>query len=169
MPPPLRYPPKPSRGDAVAVLSPSGRSAAQFPEPLDLGLARLRDDFGLRPVEYPTTRSAEASPAERARDVHAAFADPGIKAVLTTIGGGRRRAGAGRLVRSDRPKIVKRASAKAKPRSSLPGTTPMMPSSGHPRRTGEPLPGPARGGRGTHRGDHHPTHHPRGRRRARAA
>lgn len=87
MPPPLRYPPKPSRGDAVAVLSPSGRSAAQFPVPLDLGLTRLRDDFGLNPVEYPTTRAAEASAPERARDIHAAFADPGIKAVLTTIGG----------------------------------------------------------------------------------
>lgn len=83
----FRYPPKPKRGDAVAVLSPSGRAAARFPNPLDLGLARLRDEFGLEPVAYPTTRAAHASPAERAADVHAAFADPDIKAVLTTIGG----------------------------------------------------------------------------------
>ena len=87
MPPAFRYPAKPEPGDAVAVLSPSGRSAARFPLPLDLGLTRLRDDFGLEPVEYPTTRAAQASPAERAADIHAAFADPGIRAVLTTIGG----------------------------------------------------------------------------------
>jgi hypothetical protein len=38
-------------------------------------------------VEYPTTRVLGASPADRARDIHAAFADPDIKAVLATIGG----------------------------------------------------------------------------------
>jgi muramoyltetrapeptide carboxypeptidase LdcA involved in peptidoglycan recycling len=87
MPPTFSYPPKPGPGDAVAVLSPSGRSPSRFPLPLDLGLARLRDDLGLVPVEYPTTRSAQATPEERARDIHAAFADPDIRAILTTIGG----------------------------------------------------------------------------------
>ncbi len=81
------YPPKPSPGDRVAVLSPSGRSAAHFPAPFELGLRRLREEFELQPIEYPTTRAAEASPEERARDVEAAFADPGIRAVLTSIGG----------------------------------------------------------------------------------
>lgn len=88
MPPAFSYPPKPERGDAVAVLSPSGRAPAIFAGPVDLGLARLREEFGLRPVEYPTTRAAQASPEERAADVHAAFADQEIKAVFTTIGGG---------------------------------------------------------------------------------
>jgi muramoyltetrapeptide carboxypeptidase LdcA involved in peptidoglycan recycling len=87
MPPAFSYPPKPEPGDAVAVLSPSSRAAAIFPAPVDLGLTRLREDFELRPVEYPTTRADEASPEERAADVHAAFADPKIKAVFTTIGG----------------------------------------------------------------------------------
>ena len=81
------YPPKPQRGDAVAVLSPSWGGPGAFPLPFELGLARLRDEFGLRPVEYPTTRAAQASPAERAKDLHSAFADPEIKAVLTSIGG----------------------------------------------------------------------------------
>jgi muramoyltetrapeptide carboxypeptidase LdcA involved in peptidoglycan recycling len=81
------YPPKPKRGDRVAVLSPSGRSAARFPAPFDLGLKRLRDELDLEPVEYPTTRAVEASPVERARDIHAAWADPEIKAVIATIGG----------------------------------------------------------------------------------
>ena len=87
MPKTLSYPVKPVRGDAVAVVSPSGRSASRFPAPLDLGLKRLREEFGLEPVEYPTTRAAQAAPAERAKDIEAAFADPAIKAILTTIGG----------------------------------------------------------------------------------
>jgi muramoyltetrapeptide carboxypeptidase LdcA involved in peptidoglycan recycling len=87
MRPTFVHPPKAERGSAVAVLSPSGRSAAQFPAPFELGLRRLRDELGLHPVEYPTTRAAQASPAERAGDIHEAFADPEISAVIATIGG----------------------------------------------------------------------------------
>jgi muramoyltetrapeptide carboxypeptidase LdcA involved in peptidoglycan recycling len=83
----FRYPGKPRRGDAVAVLSPSSGLAARFPRPYELGLRRLQEEFGLRPVEFPTTRAAAASPAERAADVMAAFADPEIKAVIASIGG----------------------------------------------------------------------------------
>ena len=50
-------------------------------------MQRLRADFGLEPVEYPTTRRLGASPQDRAADVMAAFADPDIRAVLATIGG----------------------------------------------------------------------------------
>ena len=50
-------------------------------------MRRLRDDFGLVPVEYPTTRRQDSSPRDRAADLLAAFADPSIKAVLATIGG----------------------------------------------------------------------------------
>jgi muramoyltetrapeptide carboxypeptidase LdcA involved in peptidoglycan recycling len=81
------YPVKLGRGDAVAVLSPSGRAASRFPTPYELGLARLREQFGLVPVEYATTRAAQASPSDRAKDIHAAFGDPGIKAVIASIGG----------------------------------------------------------------------------------
>lgn len=87
MRPTFGYPPKPQRGDAAAVLSPSGRSPARFPAPFQLGLRRLREEFDLLPVEYPTTRAAQASPAERAADIHAAFSDPQIKAVIASIGG----------------------------------------------------------------------------------
>src|SRR5919198_4997103 len=90
MRPEFRYPEKPARGDRVAVVSPSGRSAGRFPAPFELGLQRLRDVLGLEPVEYPTTRAPQASPAERARDLHAAFADPDVKAVIASIGGGGR-------------------------------------------------------------------------------
>jgi muramoyltetrapeptide carboxypeptidase LdcA involved in peptidoglycan recycling len=50
-------------------------------------MQRLRDELGLVPVEYPTTRQLGASPVERARDLNAAFADPSIRAVMATIGG----------------------------------------------------------------------------------
>ncbi|WP_329107373.1 LD-carboxypeptidase [Micromonospora sp. NBC_01699] len=82
-----RYPAKPRPGDRVAVLSPSAGLPAVFPHVYDLGLRRLRDEFGLIPVEYPTTRAAAAHPRERARDLTAAFADPSIRAVLATVGG----------------------------------------------------------------------------------
>ena len=84
------YPPKAPGSDAVAVLSPSWGGPGAFPLPFELGLARLREEFGLRPVKYPTNRAAQASPAERAKDLHSAFGDPEIKAVLTSIGGERR-------------------------------------------------------------------------------
>jgi muramoyltetrapeptide carboxypeptidase LdcA involved in peptidoglycan recycling len=50
-------------------------------------MARLAEELRLEPVEYPTTRRLGASPADRAADLMAAFADPGIRAVLATIGG----------------------------------------------------------------------------------
>lgn len=50
-------------------------------------MRRLRDDLGLVPVEYPTTRRTEASAPDRAADLVAAFADPEIRAVMATIGG----------------------------------------------------------------------------------
>ena len=50
-------------------------------------MARLREAMGLVPVEYPTTRLLGASPEARAADVNAAFADPGVRAIIATIGG----------------------------------------------------------------------------------
>ncbi len=86
-PPRLRTPPKLHRGDRVAIVSPSWAGAAAFPEVHEMGLSVLRDRFGLVPVEFPTTRQVGASPAERARDLNDAFADPTIKALMAVIGG----------------------------------------------------------------------------------
>jgi muramoyltetrapeptide carboxypeptidase LdcA involved in peptidoglycan recycling len=71
----------------VAVVSASSGLPAVFPQPFELGLARLREEFDLVPVEYPTTRQMGASAADRAADLHAAFADPEIAAVIASIGG----------------------------------------------------------------------------------
>lgn len=75
------------KGDKVAVLSPSFAAPAIFPKVFELGLQRIRDEFGLEPVEYPTTRKLNASAEDRARDLIAAFSDPEIKAVIACIGG----------------------------------------------------------------------------------
>ena len=79
--------PKLSKGDQVAVISPSSGLPQVFPWVQDLGLERMRSIFGLRPVEYPTTRVMGSSLEDRARDVMAAFADPKNKAVFASIGG----------------------------------------------------------------------------------
>ena len=80
-------PPKLAPGDRVAILSPSFAAPALYPAVHELGLQRLRSELELVPVEYPTTRLLGASPQERAADLMAAFADPAIRAILTTIGG----------------------------------------------------------------------------------
>ena len=84
---PLVHPPKASPGDRVAVLSPSFAAPAVAPQVHEQAVRRLEEATGLVPVEYPTTRRLDASAQDRAADLNAAFADPGIRAVLATIGG----------------------------------------------------------------------------------
>jgi muramoyltetrapeptide carboxypeptidase LdcA involved in peptidoglycan recycling len=81
------YPEKPRPGDRVAVLSPSAGLPAVFTAVYEQGLQRIREVFGLVPVEYPTTRKMDAPLQERARNVHAAFADPDVRAIISSIGG----------------------------------------------------------------------------------
>lgn len=83
----FRTPPKLHPGDQVAIVSPSWAGAGVFPEVHEIGLRVLRDDLGLVPVEFRTTRQVGASAQERAHDLNAAFADPDIKAVMAVIGG----------------------------------------------------------------------------------
>lgn len=76
-----------SRGDQVAIISPSADLAGRFPWVEDLGLERLVNIFGLQPKEYPTTRGLNNSLKDRARDIMLAFEDPENKAVIASIGG----------------------------------------------------------------------------------
>ncbi|MEU9852476.1 S66 peptidase family protein [Streptomyces sp. NPDC047974] len=80
-------PPKPRPGDRIAVLSPAAGLPEVLPLPFDLGVRRLSEEYGLVPVEYPTTRKLGASPQDRAADLHAAFADPAVAAIVASIGG----------------------------------------------------------------------------------
>jgi muramoyltetrapeptide carboxypeptidase LdcA involved in peptidoglycan recycling len=83
----LVSPRKAAVGDKVAVLSPSFAAPAVAPAIHEQALERLTALTGLVPVEFPTTRRLGASARERADDLNVAFADPGIRAVLATIGG----------------------------------------------------------------------------------
>lgn len=84
-------PPRLNEGDLVAVLSPSWGGPSVFPEAFDVGLRNLKDLLGVKVREYSTTRMAAdelaRSPRARAEDLNAAFADPDIKAIFTSIGG----------------------------------------------------------------------------------
>lgn len=75
------------QGDKVAILSPSSAAPATWPHVFELGIKRLKEEFGLIPVEYPTTKKKDATGEERIADLESAFSDPEIKAIITTIGG----------------------------------------------------------------------------------
>lgn len=81
------HPPKARPGDRIAVLSPSFAAPAVAPALHEQAMRRLQELTGLVPVEYPTTRQLDATAADRARDLNAAFADSSIRGVLATIGG----------------------------------------------------------------------------------
>jgi muramoyltetrapeptide carboxypeptidase LdcA involved in peptidoglycan recycling len=87
MRPDFTLPAKIAPGDRVAVVSPSSAAPGRFPAVHELAMQRLRIEFGVEPVEYPTTRQLNASPRDRAADLMAAFADPTVAAVLASIGG----------------------------------------------------------------------------------
>lgn len=79
--------PKLRPGDSVGIVSPSFVAPAVFPMEYELGLARLRERFGLNPVELPHTKDGNASNEDKMNDLIQAFSDPRIKAVITTLGG----------------------------------------------------------------------------------
>ncbi len=83
----MLIPPKARPGDRIAILSPAFAAPAVAPELHDQAMRRFAELTGLVPVEYPTTRVLDASAEARAADVNAAFADPGIRGILATIGG----------------------------------------------------------------------------------
>lgn len=74
-------------GDKVAILSPSFAAPGKWPHVHELGLKRLKEIFGLVPVEFPATRKMGASGEERASDLISAFEDAEIKAVIASLGG----------------------------------------------------------------------------------
>ena len=73
MTPDLVTPRKAQPGDRVAVVSLSWAGPGVFPVVHEIGIRVLRDELGLVPVEFPTTRQVDASPRERAQDLMAAF------------------------------------------------------------------------------------------------
>ncbi len=75
----------------AAVLSPSWGGPAAYPAVFEAGLKVLRDRFGFQIREYSTTRRdgafLDAHPEARAHDFNAAFADPAVDLIVSSIGG----------------------------------------------------------------------------------
>jgi len=76
-----------SKGNKVAIVSPSFAAPAVWPHVHELGLQRLREVFELEPVLYPATANIKATLDDKSDDLISAFADPDIKAVISTLGG----------------------------------------------------------------------------------
>jgi muramoyltetrapeptide carboxypeptidase LdcA involved in peptidoglycan recycling len=91
---PVTEPIKPPRlrtGDTVAVVSTSWGGPSVFPHVFDRGVDVLRRVFGLEVRELPSARMTPAdlgaNPRLRADDLNAAFADPDVRAIVSSIGG----------------------------------------------------------------------------------
>jgi muramoyltetrapeptide carboxypeptidase LdcA involved in peptidoglycan recycling len=84
-------PPKLQPGDSVATVSLSWGGPGVFPHRYEAGKCQLKDEFGVHVVEMPHTLRDESwlydNPEARADDLMQAFADPSIKAIISTIGG----------------------------------------------------------------------------------
>jgi hypothetical protein len=66
MRPDLIVPAKLAPGDRVAVVSPGMAAPGRWPEVHELAMRALREEIGVEPVEYPTTRQLGAAPQARA-------------------------------------------------------------------------------------------------------
>ena len=90
-PRPLKKPRHLKPGDRIAVVSPSWGGPGTFPDRHEAGVRQLEQNFGVRVVEMEHTRAAPdfvaAHPELRAADLMAAFADPSIAGIISSIGG----------------------------------------------------------------------------------
>lgn len=81
----MLFPPALKPAQKIAVVSPSMAGPAYGPEVHEQAMRRLRRFAEIK--EYPSTRQLGASAYERARDINAAFADPEVGAIMSTLGG----------------------------------------------------------------------------------
>ena len=84
-------PPPLESGGTLAIIAPSGGSAAGARHIFELGLDRLDENFDLDVVVHPTARQSDtylrSHPEARAAAIHEVFRDPDIDGVMATIGG----------------------------------------------------------------------------------
>jgi len=80
-----------NKNSTIAIISPSWGGPASFPWVYELGISRLKEKFGFKIKEYPTTRSDAVynhkHPKERALDIVKAFHDPNVDGIICSIGG----------------------------------------------------------------------------------
>ena len=87
----LIKPPRLRAGDKVAAVTLSWGGPGKFPQRYLAGKKQLEQEFGVNLVEMPHTLAdpdwLQAHPQARAQDLMAAFADPSVRGILSTIGG----------------------------------------------------------------------------------
>lgn len=71
----------------VAIVSPSSTLAGVFPWVFEQGLMRITTLFGLEPIIMPNCLNITATQKDKAADLHTAFLDKNIKAIISTTGG----------------------------------------------------------------------------------
>ncbi|MDQ3007923.1 MAG: LD-carboxypeptidase, partial [Chloroflexota bacterium] len=78
-------------GDTVAAISLSWGGPGTIPHRYEAGKQQLQEEFGLNVIETAHALRDDAwlhnNPKARAEDLISAFADPSIKAIISTIGG----------------------------------------------------------------------------------
>jgi muramoyltetrapeptide carboxypeptidase len=86
----LQKPKRLLKGDKMAMISPSGCAAALFPHRIERGVEFLKH-LGFEVEVYPTVSKnfygSAGTPEERAADIHKAFADKTVKAIIAATGG----------------------------------------------------------------------------------
>jgi len=90
MKPVLQKPKRLTKGDKIAVVSPSGCAAALFPHRVERGVAALKKlgfAVELFRTVYKSYHGSAGTPEERAADLHRAFEDPSIAAIMAATGG----------------------------------------------------------------------------------
>jgi muramoyltetrapeptide carboxypeptidase LdcA involved in peptidoglycan recycling len=86
----IQKPARIAKGDKIAVVSPSGCAGALFPHRVERGKVAL-EKLGFVVEIYPSVSKnyygSAGTPAERVADLHRAFEDKSVKAVLAATGG----------------------------------------------------------------------------------
>ena len=84
-------PPMLRSGDTIACISSSWGGPSCFPDRYNIGKKQLADAFGMNVIDTAYSCAAADdiynNPEKRAADLMRAFADPKVKAIISTIGG----------------------------------------------------------------------------------
>ncbi|MFH1889791.1 MAG: S66 peptidase family protein [Nanoarchaeota archaeon] len=84
-------PQKLKKGDTIGIIAPSGGNGALFPHRVKMGIKAL-EELGFKVKVYPTSKKIinlgiSGSEKERLKDIHDAFLDEDVKAIICNIGG----------------------------------------------------------------------------------
>lgn len=86
----LQKPKRLTKGDKIAIVAPSSCAPVLCPHRVEAGVAALKK-LGFSVELYPTIsksyHGSAGTPQERAADLHRAFADPSVRAILAATGG----------------------------------------------------------------------------------